>query len=699
MPNHPALVVRPHAASILLFEEYDALAMAIGSALRKFAPTHERLVAASLGAARLLSEQSRPELLIMDIDPPQVGLVEFLHRLKNELPATRVLVIGCGTSPKYAASRAGNGALQFLEKPFELADFGAAVRGLLAAESDEDEPASSLADLDLADVIALLCVNGGRTRLQLTAGAELEGELHFTGGHVTHAAAAGKFGESALQEMLLWRLPELTESELRGDSLRNLTAPWDEALARAQPREAGTLRKAIACPAEPLRRRRRTERSGKKILVIDDTELLLIFVEDILLTAEPELQISTAHTGTEGCRRAELSAPDLILLDYSLPDINGDEVCRRLFENEKTALIPIVMMSGHVPEMTATAQRFANVVATISKPFLSHELVTLVAKTLRAGPRAVLEVTPAAATSSDPLPDSPKTTHGNGAAPAQVIEQAVALNPEKSAKPGPSNVVAHEPNAAVATSPGEFATPDESPGISEPTVEARAGISSAVAEFDSGRLVAHVPRISPIAAPLPRASQAPSISVTLPKTTTVLVGLSLRTSSVEMNGHFQIERLRARPMSRTVSLNLPPDSSPLPALLQTGFDIDEILLNAEHQIERMRLVPTRKAIAATPANSRLTIGEVRASENSAAMELTSDVTSAMTIQLQSAFQIVTVELTATFEVSRLLLQSISPRARATLDGSSSAGAGVIFQTAAVLIDAAGQLAEIELRPL
>ena len=81
------------------------------------------------------------------------------------------------------------------------------------------------------------------------------------------------------------------------------------------------------------------------------------------------------------------------------------------------------------------------------------------------------------------------------------------------------------------------------------------------------------------------------------------------------------------------------------------------------------------------------------------MELTSDVTSAMTIQLQSAFQIATVELTATFEVARLLLQSISPRARATLDGSSSAGAGVIFQTAAVLIDAAGQLAEIELRPL
>src|SRR6202008_3644523 len=88
--------------------------------------------------------------------------------------------------------------------------------------------------------------------------------------------------------------------------------------------------------------------------------------------------------------------PDLVLLDYSLPDFNGDEVCRRLIEDERTTKVPILMMSGHVPEMTATAARFENVVATIEKPFLSDALVDLVRRTLKGErqPRPAIAVSP-----------------------------------------------------------------------------------------------------------------------------------------------------------------------------------------------------------------------------------------------------------------------------------------------------------------
>ena len=126
--------------------------------------------------------------------------------------------------------------------------------------------------------------------------------------------------------------------------------------------------------------------AGKKILVIDDTEMLLIFVEDALATADPTLQIVTAFTGGEGVRRAEVMVPDLVLLDYSLPDLPGDQVCARLLENEATARIPVLMMSGHVPEMLAAAEKYENVVATIAKPFLSDALVALVTQTLAKGP-------------------------------------------------------------------------------------------------------------------------------------------------------------------------------------------------------------------------------------------------------------------------------------------------------------------------
>ena len=98
-------------------------------------------------------------------------------------------------------------------------------------------------------------------------------------------------------------------------------------------------------------------RAGKKIVLVDDTEMLLIFVEDILATADPELQITTARNASDGLREIERLIPDLVLLDYSLPDFNGDQLCELLLENERTARVPILMMSGHVPEMDAAAAR------------------------------------------------------------------------------------------------------------------------------------------------------------------------------------------------------------------------------------------------------------------------------------------------------------------------------------------------------
>ena len=68
------------------------------------------------------------------------------------------------------------------------------------------------------------------------------------------------------------------------------------------------------------------------------------------------------------------------------PRVEIDQVCERLLQNETTARIPIVMMSGHVSEMTAAARKYPNIVATIAKPFMSDALVTLVSETLAKGP-------------------------------------------------------------------------------------------------------------------------------------------------------------------------------------------------------------------------------------------------------------------------------------------------------------------------
>jgi hypothetical protein len=70
--------------------------------------------------------------------------------------------------------------------------------------------------------------------------------------------------------------------------------------------------------------------------------------------------------------------PELILLDFILPDMKGDEVCRRLFENPGTAGIPVVYMSGYGAELQASQSENPNVIGFLNKPFTSDLLIKTV---------------------------------------------------------------------------------------------------------------------------------------------------------------------------------------------------------------------------------------------------------------------------------------------------------------------------------
>ena len=72
--------------SILLLEEYDALAAAISSALKKFAPKHVGAVARSLADAEKLAANFKPELFVLDVDPTWRGLTNFLQKISTAHP-------------------------------------------------------------------------------------------------------------------------------------------------------------------------------------------------------------------------------------------------------------------------------------------------------------------------------------------------------------------------------------------------------------------------------------------------------------------------------------------------------------------------------------------------------------------------------------------------------------------------------------
>jgi CheY-like chemotaxis protein len=82
----------------------------------------------------------------------------------------------------------------------------------------------------------------------------------------------------------------------------------------------------------------------KKILVVEDVEFNRDLVVQLL---EDEYQILTAADGAEGIRLAERERPDLILMDLSLPVIDGWEATRRIKANAALKGIPIIALSAH----------------------------------------------------------------------------------------------------------------------------------------------------------------------------------------------------------------------------------------------------------------------------------------------------------------------------------------------------------------
>ena len=390
--------------SILLLEEYEALAAAIGSALKKFAPQHATVIARSLAQAETLGAKICPELFIIDVDPPWPGITDFLEKMRDAHPDAGVLVIGCAIPPAIAVERGSFSALQFIEKPFELAMFEAAVQALLGPwrESKSASPRGSLRILNPIDVVLLHYAAGANVIIDVHASGEQPGEIHLTGGQVSHAETEKLTGAEALREILTWSEARMNERAAAVPTRSTIQPDWSATLLEVL-REL----KASQVPGIPITEKavaaKPPAKMGKKIVLIDDTDMLLIFVEDVLATADPELQITTALNATDGIKEIERVNPDLVLLDYSLPDFNGDEVCRRLLENEHTARVPVLMMSAHVAEMNAAAARFENVVATIEKPFLSEALVSLVQRTSGAPVRTKTVEPAASAQTTEPV--------------------------------------------------------------------------------------------------------------------------------------------------------------------------------------------------------------------------------------------------------------------------------------------------------
>jgi two-component system KDP operon response regulator KdpE len=114
------------------------------------------------------------------------------------------------------------------------------------------------------------------------------------------------------------------------------------------------------------------------ILVIDDEPQILRALRTIL-TAK-RFRVSTASRGEEGLALAAAQPPDLVILDLSLPDIDGIEVCARLREWTQ---VPIIVLSVRDGERDKVAALDRGADDYLTKPFGIEELLARVRVALR----------------------------------------------------------------------------------------------------------------------------------------------------------------------------------------------------------------------------------------------------------------------------------------------------------------------------
>ena len=115
------------------------------------------------------------------------------------------------------------------------------------------------------------------------------------------------------------------------------------------------------------------------ILVVDDDKTNLILAQKIL---SPEYRIAACNSGMAALKYLEKNKPHLILLDISMPEMDGFEVLEKLRQDQRTEAIPIIFLTADGQSDTEVKCFQMGALDFVKKPFVPDILLSRVAKTI-----------------------------------------------------------------------------------------------------------------------------------------------------------------------------------------------------------------------------------------------------------------------------------------------------------------------------
>ncbi len=128
-------------------------------------------------------------------------------------------------------------------------------------------------------------------------------------------------------------------------------------------------------PAVPAARR-------INLLLVDDSEDFLDYLSSVLSS---DYHVITATDGQEALSKMETLCPDIVLTDVMMPNMDGNELCRRIKANPATTNIPVVMLTARLTEENEKESRDCGADDYFTKPFdikvLQEHIAILVSRT------------------------------------------------------------------------------------------------------------------------------------------------------------------------------------------------------------------------------------------------------------------------------------------------------------------------------
>jgi len=121
-----------------------------------------------------------------------------------------------------------------------------------------------------------------------------------------------------------------------------------------------------------------------KILIVDDDPGVRHLCRMVL--GNEGYEVLEAQDGPTGVSRARAEKPDLVLLDWMMPEVDGLDTLRMLKMGSSTKQIPVVMITALDGLTEITVATFSGADGYVTKPFEAQDLLTLVNRFTRLPP-------------------------------------------------------------------------------------------------------------------------------------------------------------------------------------------------------------------------------------------------------------------------------------------------------------------------